>query len=183
MSDYHPLLTGTANLYSVALGLLAVVGLAVVAVRLTRALTDREPLPSGRRRRVALASVPIVIGAAGFAMLTVAAPIEGIPRWGAFYLLPAAFLGAIGALAIFRPTQAGSTLAVAAVIAFLAQILLSLTASRIDPAWVRDGLDRGSLAVTTIVFCLPAMLTALVLLAWAAPAGEAPWTRRRRDDS
>ena len=180
MSIYNTLLSGDVNLYNVGLGILVVGGLGTVVARVARAIRDREPIGSKRRAQVAVASIPIAIGAIAFVVLSLIPPIPGVPVSGAFHLLPAAFLAAIGVLGLFRPTEAGSILAISAAFAFIAEIAIGMTADRIDPAWVRDGLDSASLAVTTLAFCLPAMLTAIVLLTWAAPAGEAPWSRRSR---
>jgi hypothetical protein len=180
MSTYNTLLSGDVNLYNVGLGILAVGGLGTVGARVAQAIHNHEPVRYKRRVQVAIASIPIAIGAVAFVVLALIPPIAGVPMSGAFHLLPAAFLAAIGVLALFRPTEAGSILALSAGVAFIAEVAIGITAGRIDPAWVRDGLDSGSLAVTTLAFCLPAMLTAIVLLTWAAPAGEAPWSRRPR---
>ena len=180
MSTYNSLLSGDLNLYNVGLGILAVGGLGTVGTRIGQAIQNHEPVRYKRRVQVALASIPIAIGACSFVVLALIPPVAGVPVSGAFHLLPAAFLAAIGVLALYRPTEAGSILAISAGVAFVAEVAIGITANRIDPAWVRDGLDSASLAVTTLAFCLPAMFTAIVLLTWAAPAGEAPWSRRSR---
>jgi hypothetical protein len=180
MGTYNTLLSGDLNLYNVGLGILAIGGLGTVGARIEQAIRNRERVRHERWVQVAIASIPIAIGALAFVILAVIPPIAGVPVSGAFYLLPAGFLAAIGVLALFRPTEAGTILAISAGVAFVAEIAIGITAGRIDPAWVHDGLDNGSLAVTTLAFCLPAMLTAIVLLTWAAPAGDAPWSRRNR---
>jgi hypothetical protein len=174
MHTYDPLLTGELNIYNVGLAVLTTIGLVVVGSLLLGAWRQGPGLRTVRGFGLVLDCLPLGLGAVAFALLALIDPIEPVPGWGAFYLLPAAFLAAVAVLTVVRPVHAGVVLAGAAAAAFLSQIALGFTAGRIDPAWVADGMDQGSLAVITLVFSLPAMVTAIVLLTRGAPAFEAP---------
>lgn len=173
MRAYDPLLIGELNIYNVSLALLTVIGLAVVGSLLLGAHRHPVAVPPVGPVGISLGAGPLLIGVLGFTWLAVAGPESGMPTRGAFYILPAAFVAAVGALSIVRPVHAGVVLACAAAGAFLLQILLGYSAGRIDPRWVADGMDKGSLAVMTILFSLPAMMTAIVLLTRGAPVFDA----------
>jgi len=178
MQTYDPLLIGDLNIYNVSLALLALMGLGVVGSLLVEG-RDRPPSPAAVGRLATLLGIaPLALGALVFAALAAVGPVSGVPSWGVFYLLPAGFLAAVGWLAIVRPVHAGVVLACAAAVAFLSQIALGVTAGRIDPTWIADGRDKGSLAVMTLVFSLPAMITAILLLTRGAPALEEHQRRR-----
>ena len=84
-------------------------------------------------------------------------------------------------LAVLRPVQACWVLAGSAVLAFLVQIVLGIIAGQIDPQWSLDEIDKGSVAAMTLFFCMPAMVTAVLLLIGGTPVaggvtrgGDAP---------
>ena len=181
MHTYDPLLTGDLNIYNVSLALLTLIGLAVVVWLLVGARRRPSGLPRVHGLGLIVDCLPLGLGTIAFVGLALVRPIDGVPDWGAFFLLPAAFLAAVALLAVIRPVHAGVLLACAAGAAFLSQIALGFTAGRIDPSWVSDGMDKGSLAVMTLVFSLPAMVSAIVLLTRAAPAFEPPQQRRTGD--
>ena len=173
MGSYDPLLTGAFNLYNVTLSALAVVGLIVAAALIVRAARRPTPVPGGFRRVAVTAGICLVgIGALTFLGLTFAEATGDIPAWGVFYVLPAAFLVGVAVLSMLRAAQAGQLLAMAAVVTFIAQIALGFIADQIDPQWGVDEIDKGAVAFACLFFCLPAGLSAGLLVFGGTPSAE-----------
>lgn len=180
MGTYDPLLSGALNLYNVSLAALALVGLLVLGVLIARASHERMPFPVGLRRVVvAVALVLLAIGALVFVAFTFAESVHDIPSWGVFFLLPATFLLGVSVLALLRATQAGYVLAVAALVTLLTEIALGVIADQIDAGWARDEMDKGNVAFAGLLFCLPAGLTAWLLLIAGPPCGAQLGNRSR----
>ena len=171
MTTYDPLLSGPLNLYNVTLSVLTALAVAGVILMIVRDAPGRI-VPQGTvRRAIAWTGTGLLgAGAVVFVALSVSPATEDIAGWGVFYLLPAALLAALAALSVIRPLHAGAVLVVGAALAMVVVGVLGVIAGRIDPRWVEDGMDAGSLAGTTLFFAVPAGLTGFLLLLAGAPA-------------
>jgi len=171
MGEYDPILIGPLNLYNVTLAILTAGAIAIVVRLLVSDVRSGWRAPRGLRAvSAALGAGLGGLGIVVFIAMVFAESSHDLPAWGAFYLLPAAFLVGVLALGAVRPVHAGIVLLASAVLLVLLEAGLGLVARTIDPRWAEDEIDLGGVAVAFFYYAIPAGVSALLFLLAGLPA-------------